>query len=665
MKRTEKRIAALMLCALFLLLLPGAALAAEETPPEEPYELQMMVSTSVSDIPAGAVMLDLMVPMNEVETVEFNESNGRAFGITAESEIVNLNAGSYVSLTFRTNAPRPRENSLAYDITVALAAEIVQTYPEQYAILNGEDYEEEDGTRYYDLRVLPGTDEEAAALAFADSMGDTAFAYSYSFTNFPLYAVWPVSAVRAAYFDAEGNVLGVSEVCPMQREDAYMLPLQLGGLSLSPVMEELDYYYNPIGPLLIIGLCAALILVICLFLLRRIDRTEKRKYLPGIWFKKTKAKDPALRRARRKNRLPYWLVNIPFLAAGLVLAVRIGEDPLFWASPLPDWVAVLLELLCFMLWIALNGVLHELGHVLFGKRNGMRVVYMHAAFCRFYKKDGRLRCKFPTGGLNGATLLAPPEGEPDARAFRRMDLGGGIINLLLLVPAVLCAVFVQTDTLRVFFTGCALITLYLLVLNLVPDLAPGVASDGTHIRDDRKYPAYLPVRADAMRISAGVAEKTPVTELPAEWFHTVTEESLTVPQGALNAVFVLDRYLEEQRFEEAVTLGRALLQPASGLYLNNKTRVAEAMVFALLLAGETPETVDAFLVRERRKAALRLPVTAPDLLYKYAWELLAEKDPEKAAKTLAFYEKRFPDNAKANAGLIEACKSKAEQQTEI
>ena len=53
--------------------------------------------------------------------------------------------------------------------------------------------------------------------------------------------------------------------------------------------------------------------------------------------------------------------------------------------------------------------------------------------------------------------------------------------------------------------------------------------------------------------------------------------------------------------------------------------------FVLLLAGETPETVDAFLVRERRKAALRLPVTAPDLLYKYAWELLAEKDPEKAA----------------------------------
>ena len=89
------------------------------------------------------------------------------------------------------------------------------------------------------------------------------------------------------------------------------------------------------------------------------------------------------------------------------------------------------------------------------------------------------------------------------------------------------------------------------------------------------------------------------------------------------------------------------------------------MVFALLLAGETPETVEAFLVRERRKAALRLPAAAPDLLYKYAWELLAEKDPEQAAKTLAFYEKRFPDNAKANAGLLEAVRGKAGPETDL
>ena len=69
MKRTGKRIAALILCVLFLLLLPGAALAAAETTPEEPYELQMMVSAEVSGIPAGAVMLDLLVPMNDASAL--------------------------------------------------------------------------------------------------------------------------------------------------------------------------------------------------------------------------------------------------------------------------------------------------------------------------------------------------------------------------------------------------------------------------------------------------------------------------------------------------------------------------------------------------------------------------------------------------------------------
>ena len=659
MKRTLKQIVVFALCALAAFLLPVGCAAAEE----EAWELPLTVAASVSGVPEGAVMLDVLVPENEADAAAFNEKNGRAFGVTAESEIANLNADGYVSFTFCTPASQPR-NELAYDITVAVAFEKLQAEPERFAILEGADYEEEDGVRYYDLRVIPGTAEEAKMLAFADSMGEDASVYETIYTSFPMDWKRHYSAVRAAYLDVSGNVLGVSDVCAIDPDTPGGYWLELNGLSISTREMELDYYYNPILPILLVGLCAVLVLVICLLLLRRIERTEKRKYLPGIYFKKTKATDPALRRARRRSRLPYWLVNLPFLAAGLALAMRIPEVPLFWRISLP-WLAVLLEFFFFILWIALNGILHELGHVLAGKRVGMRFISMQVACCRFYKKEGRLRCKFPAGGLNGATLLAPPEGEPDARAFRRMDLGGGVMNLLLLVAAVLCAVFVQTDALRIFFAGCALITLYLLVVNLVPDLAPGVISDGTHLRDDRKYPAYLSARADAMRISAAAAEKTPITQMPEAWFHPVTEESLAVPQGAFNALFTFDRYLEELRFEEAVMLGRALLHPASGLYLNSKTRVAEAMVLALLLAGESPETVEAFLVRERRKAALRLPAAAPDLLYKYAWELLGEKNPEKAASTLAFYQKRFPENAEANAGLLEACRDMAERQTEM
>lgn len=279
MKRSLYVAVAVCFAAILLLALPSA-FAAEEK------EQSVWLRVNRAQIPAGTVRMDLLVPAEEANTVDFNAENGAQLGVGPESEIAALDADGYLSLTFRTAAPL-QEADLTYQIFFSVSSADYEKDPAFYAAAEGFQ-QDNGGTLRYMIPMTVGAENEAALLALAGQIPDStveAEAYTGFVLDSGCYAPGRetrFSAVRAAYLDAAGRVLGVTGICPLHGE-GYAEDLYAGGETLAYYGEAerepqpLDYYYNPILPILFAACGALLVIGLLLALIFGIRHGKKRR----------------------------------------------------------------------------------------------------------------------------------------------------------------------------------------------------------------------------------------------------------------------------------------------------------------------------------------------------------------------------------------------------
>lgn len=630
MKTKRKSVCLTLIILILSFSLPVFAEAQED---DLELPLSLTVALTVQDVPAGAVMLDLLVPAEEAQTVDFNEKNGAALNVTADSEIAQLNADGYVSQTFRTASPTP-ENELKYDITIAVPADTVKADPARFALLNGCDYEEEDGSRYYDLRVTPGQENEKALLAFADSFGENAFVYETIYTTFPYKAKNTPGSLRAAYLSAAGEVLSISDACAVNGGVWFNLNgTQLTG-ALVPEMltgNWIEIIFFAAMLLLITGF----LIVVFILHVRRIKKI-RRQYLPALFPVKGASSDPALKKKLQR-------ISSGRTITVLVLLLPLGALFYWFIRRLPESPGRSLTAGLWFIFLyfgnaALNVVFHEAGHALVGTRTGFSVTAVQMGQFFFTRRAGKLRRekRNPPLGIAGFTALSPTEDDPARVQSNRMFAAGGCANLLLCGVWGIVALFSREQPLFPIFLMNAFFSLYFGLQNLVPAFSHGFLTDGMQIKYAGKSPEEKAAMLNVMRISAALYEGADIASLPEAWFR-FDDAAAAEPYSASEAADGVLRLISQGEVERALRLGLRLIAEDSALTMSGKTGLLPSLLWCMSVCGWEREQIEAFMNKERRSLLLSSCPLPEQLPVKYAYELLVLRDGAAAEKTLALY----------------------------
>lgn len=242
----------------------------------------------------------------------------------------------------------------------------------------------------------------------------------------------------------------------------------------------------------------------------------------------------------------YSLVLLVLLAAGEIALVCV----IAWREGIPALVCAVAG---FLLSVIFTLMFHELGHVFFGKKQGMRLK-MTKFFCfKISEKEGKLRFSFSSPFLPEETQMIPRSGGNMHRRALCYTAGGligsGVWLILLLAAALICGIFSRAAAF-VFWSGIPY-AVYLFLLNSVPAIYAGGKTDAAIFRGILKGDAPEKAMVCAMEIYGQLSEGKSFAEIPDEWYFGFPQLAENEPMYALILDLRYRRHLEKGELEKA------------------------------------------------------------------------------------------------------------------
>ena len=132
-------------------------------------------------------------------------------------------------------------------------------------------------------------------------------------------------------------------------------------------------------------------------------------------------------------------------------------------------------------------VIHELGHLLFGRISGYQFISLRLLLFQWAKdENGKIHFTRVTSLLNmgGQCLMKPLHKEEDF-TYKLYNLGGSLLNLITSVFLIFPLFFFgQTFTRWLFIAG--VVSVFVAVANLIPSSSGGLPSDGQNVKEASK-----------------------------------------------------------------------------------------------------------------------------------------------------------------------------------
>ena len=197
-------------------------------------------------------------------------------------------------------------------------------------------------------------------------------------------------------------------------------------------------------------------------------------------------------------------------------------------------------------------VIHELGHLLFGRVSGYQFISLRLLLFQ-WTKDENHQLKFTRVtsllGIGGQCLMKPLH-EEEEFTYKLYNLGGSLLNLvtglLLMAPLFL---FGQTFTRWLFIAG--VVSVFMAIANLIPSSSGGLPNDGSNVKEankseDAKRGFYVMLKANG---EMALGKK--LSELDEELFK-VKEEADINNYFVAFTILLYASYLEEMgRYQES------------------------------------------------------------------------------------------------------------------
>lgn len=313
-----------------------------------------------------------------------------------------------------------------------------------------------------------------------------------------------------------------------------------------------------------------------------------------------------MKRVRRTVTLLSFLLAAALFAAKAWLAVSADRSAV-WE------VLALLAAGSALGWILVN-LLHELGHLCFGKCVGFRLAAFSVLGFRWVRKNGRFRFSYAPSLAAGYTAMHPKNGTAVRKKYVLYTAGGLCFTILFVAVTAVLYAFAEEGVL-LLFAGMLPPAAYSLLLNAVPFTAASGRTDGGLLRDVAAKRPSEEGRVRALAIQGMLYEGRSPSEIPEELFET---DSLAEGEEALDVLLSLAylRKLDEGDFAGAAELDAALFARAEDFSDTAYAEFSENCLFDCVKSGD-------------RESA--------DKLFALWQDELAQDDSPRAKRILAYY----------------------------
>lgn len=314
-----------------------------------------------------------------------------------------------------------------------------------------------------------------------------------------------------------------------------------------------------------------------------------------------------------------------------------GEILLFAASVFVGmYLAILIQM-----------ILHEAGHLQFGKITGYRFSSFRIGSFMWVCDAGKIKFrKLTLAGTGGQCLMSPPDMKDGKVPYVLYHMGGAIVNAITAALFALAAVFTNNiAVLSSFFMILAIVGAAFAAINGIPMRLGTVNNDGYNAISLGKDPKALFSLWVQLKCNELSVKGMRIKDMPEEWFVMPSAEAIKNSMTAALGVLICSRMMDQLEFEKAQQTIRELLEMDTGIVGLHRSLLTVDLIFCELVGENRPECI-AELMDNKQKKFMKAMRKFPSVQRtEFACALLGEKNRDKAAKMKAQFErtaKSFP-----------------------
>lgn len=259
--------------------------------------------------------------------------------------------------------------------------------------------------------------------------------------------------------------------------------------------------------------------------------------------------------------------------------------------------------------------------------------------------------------------MSPPDLKDGKIPFVLYNLGGAISNILVgsafLIGYFLCWNVPFLSTLFLLF---AIVGFVIALTNGIPMQVGMLDNDGYNALSLSRSKEAMKAFWVQLKVSEATSKGIRLRDMPAEWFTVPSDEAMKNSMVATGGVFVCNRLMDEERFEEADALMAHLLALDSGMVGLYRGMLICDRMYVELIGKHRRDVVERMLTKEQKKFMIAMKRFPSVIRTEYALALLFEKDTGKAEKIRNEFEKvaktyPYPHETDSELELIEIART--------
>lgn len=309
----------------------------------------------------------------------------------------------------------------------------------------------------------------------------------------------------------------------------------------------------------------------------------------------------------------YAIALLLLMAAGECLVVYFA-----WTKAGTGVAATAYAIGGFLLAIILASTVHELGHIVFAKAQGMRVVMTKFSFFSFWEENGKMRFSFVSPFASDQTQTIPLRGGNMKKRAELYTVGGlifgGIYSAALLAGAFL--VRSVSESAAFLFWGGVPYAAYLFFLNLPPFRYENGPTDTAVLQSIVREAPAGKCLISAMEIHGKLAEGKSFSEIDEKFYFDLPQLPEDEPMYAIILDLRYRYYLERGETERAADCLNRLASAQPYLSKSDFEQTAAELTYMHALNGDAERAEEC--AKLSREYLEREDATAKRILAAYA-----------------------------------------------
>lgn len=296
--------------------------------------------------------------------------------------------------------------------------------------------------------------------------------------------------------------------------------------------------------------------------------------------------------------------------------------------------SLIMLILALFLGFFLHTIIHEAGHLFFGKLSGYTFQSFRIGNMMWVKEDGLIRRrKLTVTGTGGQCIMTPPEMTDGNFPYRLFNLGGVLANLIASVLlAALAILFLGSQYLSLFLLYLALMGLLMAYMNGIPMTTGLVDNDARIVNHLKKDPATRRSFWIQLKVQEQLGKGVRLKDMPEEWFVVPEDISLDNSLNAAVAVLATNRLMDEGKLREADEAMTKLLESETAMAGLHRNLMTADRIFIEVVLRNFPDRLEKLITKSQREFMKAMTDFPSVIRTEYAHALITQKDSVKAEK---------------------------------